>query len=78
MSPPPQSLTEYRRSQERLLQLLFARAGALGGGPDGDEHDDETAEEGGGEPGAARPRRRFRIVTSGEDGDEVAQDCLMM
>ncbi|GAA5977776.1 hypothetical protein JCM10908_005092 [Rhodotorula pacifica] len=77
---------------ERLLQMLLGRVGVPVG--DIDDDDEENAEAGGvesggdeGEDGGGRtggrqgrrpPRRRVRIVTTGEDGDEVAQDCLLM
>lgn len=58
---------------------------------DGDEDENDTGndqeagafqgEDGGATAGGRQtrqPRRRVRIVTAGEDGNEVAQDCLLM
>ncbi|BGP56941.1 hypothetical protein JCM8202v2_004577 [Rhodotorula sphaerocarpa] len=59
---------------ERLLQMLFARAGAPGMAED----DDEESEGEAGEGREGEPRRRIRIVRTGEAGGEVAQDCVVM
>ena len=72
--------------------MLFGGAGiplGIGGEADDDENegDDEVGagEEGGGGGEATggrqqrrQPRPRVRIVTSGEDGNETAQECLLM